>query len=67
MIRIITALALGASLAIASLPVEAAVVGVPSTGNAARVSNSIAQTQQRNNAAISHVQNSIAATRRNQF
>ena len=57
---------LAATLAAAVLPAEAAVIGIP-TGQTARVRNSIAETQQRNNAAIAHVRNSIAATRRNQF
>ena len=50
----------------ATLPAEAAVVGVP-TGQHTRVLNSVAQTEQLNNAAINHVRNSIAATRRQQF
>lgn len=62
----LAAVALAATIVAAAGPAVARPLGVP-TGQHTQVLNNVARAQQQNNAAIAHVQNSIAATRRQQF
>ena len=66
MAKALATAALLAAMAAAVMPATAATVGAPSFQHI-QVMNSVTRSQQRSNAAIAHVRNSITATRRAQF